>query len=111
MIRRWLCCQATLLAATIAPFAAGQVLDVSTLTKYLDPLPIPEPIQSTGMLDGVPLYEVSVSQFTQQLHSQIPATTLWGYNGSFPGPTFEVNRDETIKVRWTNDLSNQRERL
>ena len=23
----------------------------------------------------------------------------------YPGPTFEVNRDETIHVRWTNQLT------
>lgn len=86
--------------------ASAQVLDVSTLTKYLDPLPLPSLIAPSGTLDGAPLYNISVSQFQQQLHSQLPATTLWGYEGMYPGPTFEVDRDQTIKVRWTNDLRN-----
>lgn len=93
-----------LLAVCIHAAAEGQVLDVSTLTKYVDPLPIPSVIAPTGTLGGVPLYEVSVSQFTQQLHSELPATTLWGYQGTYPGPTFEVNRNEEIKIRWVNDL-------
>ncbi|HYO23973.1 MAG TPA: multicopper oxidase domain-containing protein, partial [Lacipirellulaceae bacterium] len=50
------------------------------------------------------LYEVGVTQFQQQLHSQLAPTTLWGYNGMFPGPTFDVSRGELIKVRWTNNL-------
>ena len=91
-------------------FAQG-ILDVSTLTKFLDPAPNPllgsNLISPTGMLDGAPLYEVEINQFDQQLHSQLPATTLWGYNGVFPGPTFEVNANETIKVHWTNNLRDE----
>lgn len=93
-----------IVALCVCRCATAQVLDTSTLTKFIDPLPIPSVLAPTGTLDGAPLYEVSVSQFTQQLHSQLPATTLWGYAGTYPGPTFEVNRDQTIKVRWTNDL-------
>ena len=94
----------TALLVSISALSQAQVLDTSTLTKYLDPLTVPSVLAPTGTLDGAPLYEVSVSQFDQQLHSQLPATTLWGYEGTFPGPTFEVDRDQTIKVRWTNDL-------
>ncbi|MCA9240640.1 MAG: multicopper oxidase domain-containing protein [Planctomycetales bacterium] len=93
-----------LLLGLLANPASAAVLDVSTLTKYLDPLPLPSVIAPSGTLDGAPLYEVSINQFQQQLHSQIPPTTLWGYEGSYPGPTFEVQRDQTIKIRWTNDL-------
>lgn len=94
----------SLVAANVC--SAQSVLDVSTLTKYIDSLanPLDQVIAPTGTLDGAPLYEVSISQFQQQLHSELPATTVWGYNGLYPGPTFEVDRGETIKVRWTNDL-------
>ena len=98
---------AALLAALFPVPAMAQVLDVSTLTKFIDPLPRPGVLSPIGTMDGAPLYEVTVSQFTQQLHSELPATTLWGYEGSFPGPSFEVNRDETIKVRWVNDLADE----
>jgi len=86
---------------------AQSVLDVSTLTKYIDPLsnPLDQIIAPSGMLDGAPLFDVSTSQFTQQLHGELPATTVWGYNGLYPGPTFEVDRGETIKIRWTNNLA------
>ena len=97
---------AALVLAVALPAQAAAVLDAATLTKYLDPLPNPldNIIAPTGTLDGAPLYDVSISQFQQQLHSQLPPTTLWGYNGMYPGPTFDVERDETIKVRWTNNL-------
>jgi spore coat protein A len=85
---------------------AASFLDSSVLEKYVDPLPNPldNVYAPIGTLDGKPLYEVSISQFQQKLHRDLPATTLWGYNESFPGPTFVVNHGEEIKIRWTNNL-------
>jgi len=93
-----------LLVAKLA--SAHALLDAGTLTKYLDPLPNPlgNVISPSDMLDGVPLYDLGISQFQQQLHSQLAPTTLWGYNGMYPGPTFDVQRGQPIKVRWTNNL-------
>lgn len=102
---RGLCALASV-GALAATTSALEILDVTTLTKYLDPLPNPldRIATPTGTLDGVPLYDVGISQFQQQLHSQLAPTTLWGYNGMYPGPTFDVQRGEPIKVRWTNNL-------
>jgi spore coat protein A len=93
-------------AALATPALAQSRLDPTTLTKYVDALPNPlnNVISPTGTLDGAPLYEVSISQFQKQLHTQLPATTLWGYNNSYPGPTFDVDRGDEIKVRFTNNL-------
>jgi spore coat protein A len=74
------------------------------LAKFVDPLPIPPVIQSTGFSDGVPLYVVTMRQFRQKLHRDLPATTLWGYNGLYPGPTFEARRGKPIAVQWKNSL-------
>ncbi|MCA9229868.1 MAG: multicopper oxidase domain-containing protein [Planctomycetales bacterium] len=85
---------------------AQTLLDPLTLSKYIDPLPNPlgNIISPMGTMDGMDLYEVSMTQFTQQLHSELAPTTLWGYNGTYPGPTFETQRDVPIKVNWINDL-------
>jgi spore coat protein A, manganese oxidase len=85
---------------------AIQLLDPTTLTKYIDPLPNPlaNVLSPVGTLDGATFYQVEMTQFTQQLHSEIPATTVWGYNGTYPGPTFEVQRGELVKVDWINNL-------
>ena len=88
-------------------FAMGQsVLDVRTLTKFVDPLfnPLQQALQPTQVINGTPLYDISISQFQQQLHRDLPPTTLWGYNGSFPGPALEVESGSPIQIRWTNDL-------
>ncbi|MEU8542841.1 O-aminophenol oxidase PhsA [Streptomyces sp. NPDC048717] len=39
-----------------------------------------------------------------RLHRQLPPTLMWGYGGSFPGPTIEVRRGQRIKVAWTNRI-------
>ena len=63
---------------------AQEVLDPLTLTKYIDPLPIPG-----AMPEAAPnYYEVGAWQIQQQLHSQLPLTTVYGY-----GPT-----DQTAKT-------------
>jgi spore coat protein A len=74
------------------------------LQKFLDPLPIPEVLRPSGRFRGSPLYDIPMTQFRQRLHSQLPATKLWGYKGVFPGPTLEVRRNEAVWVRWINDL-------
>src|SRR3990172_2920156 len=85
---------------------ALSLLDPTSLTKYIDPLPNPlsNVLSPVGTLDGATFYHVEMTQFSQQLHSQIPATTVWGYNGTYPGPTFEVRRGEVVKVDWINNL-------
>lgn len=91
--------------ATTRAGVAATLLDAQSLTKYVDPLPqLDNVIAPSGTLDGAPLYDITISQFQQRLHSQLQPTTLWGYNGVYPGPTFDVNRDQTIRVRWTNNL-------
>jgi spore coat protein A len=46
-------------------------------------------------------------EFTQQMHSQLPPTRLWGYEGQYPGPTIEALRGRPIVVQWENHLPAQ----
>ena len=75
-----------------------------SLERYIDPLPVPKRLmpQSTGE-DGVQ-YRVRMLEFTQQLHSQLPPTRLWGYEGQYPGPTIEALRGRPVIVQWENHL-------
>ncbi|MCM3588385.1 multicopper oxidase [Mesobacillus maritimus] len=75
-----------------------------SLDKFVDALPIPRVIKPKGKHNGVPYYEVAMKQVKQQLHSDLPPTTVWGYNGLYPGPTFEVRRNQPIMVKWENHL-------
>ncbi len=74
------------------------------LTKYIDPLPIPPLLKPASKGGGKAYYEVSMKQSRQILHSQLPTTTIWGFEGMYPGPTIEVNSGEKIHVKWKNEL-------
>jgi spore coat protein A, manganese oxidase len=94
------------MSADVQRVGAIQLLDPTLLTKYVDPLPNPlsNVVSPAGTVGGATFYQLEMTQFSQQLHSQIPATTVWGYNGTYPGPTFEVRRGELVKVDWINNL-------
>ncbi|MGA2167743.1 MAG: multicopper oxidase domain-containing protein [Terracidiphilus sp.] len=90
---------------TTGPAAAIPVYrKPGSLERYIDPLPVPKRLmpQSTGE-DGVQ-YRVRMLEFTQQMHSQLPPTRLWGYEGQYPGPTIEALRGMPIVVQWENHL-------
>ena len=104
------------LAAALPTFA-GRIgalrvetpLDPTTLTKYVDALTDPGIMQPT--VPGGTTYNVGMYPIYQQLHSQLPATLLFGYGqsaatASYPGRSFVVTRGTPINVNWTNNLTN-----
>ncbi len=74
------------------------------LEKYVDPLPIPQIMKTDDDIDGVPFYKMTMSQFKQKLHRDLPPTTVWGFEGTYPGPTFDLVENQPIKVQWINKL-------
>ena len=79
--------------------------DPNSIPKFVDPLPIPSVLSPAQVIDGRPFYEVRMQQNQQQLHRDFPRpTTIWGYNGIYPGPTIEAQRNQPITVHWINDL-------
>jgi FtsP/CotA-like multicopper oxidase with cupredoxin domain len=92
----------SIFVATCASSASGQVpLAPTTLCKYVDPLPKPARIVAKSPHNN---FTLTVSEFEQKLHRDMPPTTVWGYNGSYPGPTIEAFRDVPIAVTYENDL-------
>jgi spore coat protein A len=94
---------------------AGQsgvgLLDTNALARYVDPLPIPAIMRASGLRPSpihaasrIPYYRVHMREFRARVHRDMPATTLWGYEGACPGPTFEVRREQPILVEWVNGL-------
>ena len=104
----------TLLVLIIGMLAAANIdvqgqslLNPNTQQKFVNLLPIPSVIQP--MTPNGTYYEVSMTQFTQDLglkdgFGNPMLTTVWGYNGSYPGPTFEARRNIPITVKWKNEL-------
>jgi FtsP/CotA-like multicopper oxidase with cupredoxin domain len=70
------------------------------LTKFADPLPIPPVIKPHFWGHTT----VTMRSAEVQLHSQLPPTEVWAYDGHFPGPTFEVRRDRRVRVYWRNEI-------
>ncbi|HKA57339.1 MAG TPA: multicopper oxidase domain-containing protein, partial [Gemmatimonadales bacterium] len=77
---------------------------VKTLAKFVDALPIAPTLAPSGKLNGVPFFQVDMRPLFKKLHRDLPATALWGYNGLYPSPTFEVRTGKPIAVKWTNSL-------
>ena len=87
-----------------APAAENAMGPVSRLTRFRDPLPIMPMASPVLQPDGSLRLEMAMTQFQQKLHSQIGPATVWGYGGSYPGPTIRVKRGQPLTVRWKNDL-------
>jgi spore coat protein A len=73
-----------------------------TLAPYVDALPIP-PVLAPAQTPVAPV-TIRMGAFRQKIHRDLPPSTLWGYNGSWPGPTIEVQRDQPFSVLWVNAL-------
>ncbi len=72
------------------------------LARFVDALPIPAHLNLTGK--GPQEITVSLSAFSTKLHRDLPAQTQWGYGGTTPGPTIDVDSGQTVRIHWKNDL-------
>jgi spore coat protein A, manganese oxidase len=72
------------------------------LTRYVDSLTIPPVIRASGQVGET--VEIEMLQFQQKVHRDLPPTTVWGYNGSWPGPTIEAQSGRTLNINWVSKL-------
>jgi FtsP/CotA-like multicopper oxidase with cupredoxin domain len=95
-------------------FVPGGTLDPTTITKYVDKLPVLQAMPKQGTIGDIDYYEIAVRQFKQQiLPKGLPQTTVWGYGAaadqstfSYPARTIEANVNKSVRVKWINDLKN-----
>ncbi|MDF2486818.1 MAG: copper oxidase [Herbinix sp.] len=82
--------------------------DPTTIPKFVDPLAIPmiavPMIQRDSAGREELLYHINMWEAKHKFHRYFPYTTIWGYNGTYPGPTLEVPKDVTVNVKWENKL-------
>lgn len=90
---------------------AKPVIDLAALPKFVDTLPTPPIAKSTETRPSpanptlqIPCYNVVLAAFEAQVHRDMKPTTMWGYGGLFPGPTFDVPSGQEILVEWSNRL-------
>jgi spore coat protein A, manganese oxidase len=103
--------------ATPAEAAAPELLDPTSIDKFVTSLIIPPAMPRTSRLRrgkrrDVDYYEIAVRQFDQQiLPPGMPETTVWSYGsknhpGSFNYPAFtiEARHGRPVRVKWINGL-------
>ena len=104
------------IAGTAGTIHAATRLDPSTLTKFIDPLPIPGVMPPLSTWGGGAFYVIGMAQVQQQLHGQLPPTTVWGYgplnnqggfDATYPARTIETMRNKKVLVQWENDLPSE----
>jgi FtsP/CotA-like multicopper oxidase with cupredoxin domain len=118
----------------LATVVGGVVTTGTGVRKFVDSLPllnIPNnlgqqlqvAVADTITYPGSDYYEIAVRQYSQKLHSDIPATRLRGYvqtnNGTDPttqlntmaptginylGPIIVAQRDRPVRIKFTNEL-------
>ena len=90
---------------------ARRTLDVNSLAKFVDALPIPTVLQPedqrrspTNPQTKIPYYHLHMRAAEVQLHRDLKPTHFWGFNSSWPGPTIEARRGQPLLVEWSNEL-------
>src|SRR5215217_9215516 len=91
MVRRTVPALFALLAGLVLAAPAGAV-------PFTSPLPIPQ------VIDQPEITIHAAPSPVQILPAPAPATTMWTFNGTFPGPTIRRRVGETTKVTFANDL-------
>jgi spore coat protein A, manganese oxidase len=99
----------SMLAAGLA--LPPEALDPAKLEPFVDPLPLPTVLKSSGTHPDpehpgktLPLYRVAMQEIHQKVHRDLPATRMWGFNGSVPGPLFETRSGQGLMVEWRDQL-------
>src|SRR3954470_2321689 len=71
------------------------------LAPFVDPLPVPSRLIAAEHDGGL---TVSMPGGAHRFHRDLPASTIWGYDGTAPGPTIEAERGQPVTVEWRNEL-------
>jgi spore coat protein A len=71
--------------------------------RFVDPLPFLKTIDLTQ--ETYPHHRIEMKPAKMKLHSALPDTELWTYEGCFPGPIIEVPKDGNVTIEWVNLLA------
>ncbi len=76
----------------------------TSLTKFKDCLRVP-PILHPHLADDQRYrLRIQMRPAHVQLHSILPPSEVWTYEGLLPGPTIEVSRGQHVQIEWVNAL-------
>ena len=74
------------------------------LEPFVDPLPVPRVLAPKATESGSPSYRLTLSEFRQKLHRDLPPTVVWGFEGTTPGPTIAAECNRPVTIDWVNSL-------
>src|SRR5665213_1243095 len=90
------------------------ILDPSSLTPFVDPLPLPIIAQPQGYRadpskpgERVPFYRVHMRAVVSKVHRDLPPTMQWAFGGSVPGVMFDTESGQGMLVEYVNELPPQ----
>ncbi|HEX6334180.1 MAG TPA: multicopper oxidase domain-containing protein [Flavisolibacter sp.] len=87
---------------------AQSLLAPRSQQKFINQLPVPPVLDATS--GGT--HTIDITQFSKWLGLKDPVTqaplqtTVWGYNGHYPGPTIVAMKNVPVQVFWRNKLLN-----
>jgi spore coat protein A len=76
----------------------------TSLTKFKDRLRMPIILRPHKTDDQRYILRIQMRPAQVQLHSELPPSEVWTYEGSLPGPTIEVSRGQRVQVEWINAI-------
>ncbi|WP_419887551.1 multicopper oxidase family protein [Neobacillus niacini] len=76
----------------------------ATIPKFVDELPIPKVLQPVSQGNDYDYYEVEMKPAKHKFHRDFGEALIYGYNGMYPGPTFETMKGHPVRVKWINNL-------
>jgi FtsP/CotA-like multicopper oxidase with cupredoxin domain len=92
----------------------GQLVITGGMRKFVDDLPmfgtdIPVATPDTTTYPGSDYYVIELVEYTQQMHSDLPPTTLRGYRqagglASYLGPAIVAQKDRPVRILFRNLL-------
>jgi FtsP/CotA-like multicopper oxidase with cupredoxin domain len=72
------------------------------ITPFVDSLPVPSRLIAAKH-DG--RLAVRICAGEHRFHRDLPASRIWGFDGTVPGPTIEAERGQPVTVEWQNELA------
>ncbi|HET6408746.1 MAG TPA: multicopper oxidase domain-containing protein, partial [Chthoniobacteraceae bacterium] len=76
---------------------------ISGLEPFVDALRIP-PVLKPSKTKKIDSYSIAMQAGSVKCHRDLPATSVLGYNGIYPGPTIVASRNRTVSIKQTNNL-------
>jgi FtsP/CotA-like multicopper oxidase with cupredoxin domain len=76
----------------------------TSLTKFKDGLRVPPTLHPEQVDDQRYHLRVHMRPAEIQLHSELPPSEVWTYEGPLPGPIIEVTHGQRLQVEWINAI-------